>query len=309
MRNSIRLARFLTIVAMAVLVTGLLCCMPAIASPPLTVRLSLETAPTISLGEPIIGHYAIANASSQDLLCWIGPQTNGCLIPSDTLSGRTLPQDQCPYVLADPSDGMIRASANRVHQGYFVINGWHEAGEHVLSLAVHFTYNLKVENVSPGYPDYRKDNPSIDQTFNTTVTVLPTDLKRLRETAAELRRFILKKSDYEHHPMFIIALFSMPGTLVHESWARLVSDPGTRQLDQDYIAQQLALIPSVEAADLLAYQDWSQPPLCSYHFIPQDALANMYNNGDTALRQHIRGLYAQHGEQIPDKIEIPQVGD
>lgn len=286
-------------------------------SDPLDVQISLDTAPVVSLGEPVMIRYRITNISGGKL----------GVIMGDNKSWYTL-------TLIDP----IGHSANALHDlkppsmegARDVKNGYMDVGhvdEDYIIITQQFAllqpgrYKLMVHVAIPyvigdataegsAVEQIAKSGEKFEQDYTVPFTVTQTDPIRLQAKAQTLYDEMGKLRGL---PNGIIRwralaneLFSMPEVQAALLWESLAAKPG---VNAELIASKLSELHTITATNILVKMlDDPSLPKGVIRFVSH-RIATLYNGGDATLREHIQNLAAQRGSVLMDKIEIPQSSD
>ena len=274
---------------------------------PLTVKMSLATGQTISLGEPIVIHYEMSNAlPTEHLILSHGPSAG----------------DWYTIRLADGSGQAITTiTSRRVHRtsGLFqdkevgIVHGGKAEGYitvptyRTLTRPGKYTLNVHARLPYVSEPDTPVDvdpatHLSLDQNYVLPFMLTASDATQLRNTAERLRQEA-ESPEYSGSAVSIVeALFSMPENQALASWQSLTSNPDVPERVLREAVIQLARLHSVAAVDLLAQLYWNpaqSPGMISWAEVGQH-IAEIYNSSDASLKAHIRELFADHGVQLPD---------
>ncbi len=286
------------------------------ANDPLAVKMSLMTAKTVSLGEPIILEAQIANTNGQTLAVHLGRQSTEWYSISLTDAGG-LPVAAVPDK-PSPEQGGFQVTAERpIPPGDYVTNyivvTQHfvlpHPGQYQLTVHVHVPY-AQVDSDEAAPSVWKKVITEADTTqaqdFTFPVTVTAADPAYLCQRAAQLQQEI---SAHPYGPLYntlTTALFSMPEADAVDCWRSLADKPS---MASEVYAKQLERLATPTAADILA-EMLSNPGLHSEQsaYIGQ-CINEMYNAGDAPLRQHIKEIAAAHSLTLPETIPIPQVSD
>jgi hypothetical protein len=180
-------------------------------------------------------------------------------------------------------------------------------GKYILKVHIQAPYapeELSAENFLQVQHQLKSGETILEGDFTFPLTVTPADPSVLQNRAKELVQSILKQPGSKSYYTDFDALFSMPEAAAAESWQRLAN--GGNADTQARVADHLANLHTSRAADILFKMlDHSAGNM---DFV-SEKLAQVYNEGDPALREHIKSIAAQKGLQLPEQIAIPLVTD
>lgn len=277
-------------------------------TPPLDVQVSLVTPARITLGEPILLRYKIANDVEQKVAAHLGVYgTDWYTITLRAANKTVMPSTQDPRP-AQPSGAFSTQNGFLNRGGYsagyipvtkrMVIQhpGWY-----TLTLHVNIPYALG-SDTAEGSPD------AISQDMAFQILVTKADPVRLRATATTLQQAISKASVGSSTDVPLVraeldALFSMPEAQAAESWKVLARQ---QNINTDWVASELADLRSVTGTDILA-EMLHNPVITSTRVSTH--LDELYNTGVPAVREHIKEIASRHGLNLPKHIGGPIIVD
>jgi hypothetical protein len=283
---------------------------------PIAVSASLDTKPTVTLGEPVIVRYNVTNLSGQKVgvrwgengAAWYSLQlTDGQGVSVAPALSQSTSQTAGSFAVNNPF-----IAVGSAFPGYLVVTRLFSIphpGKYTLTMHIELPYTPVATNeespvVLNKLIDTNGNTLSEDETVSFTVT--SANSTRLAESAKALQHQIDQTSDVNRLSSLMDALFSMPANAAFISWQSLASNP---QMNVALIANELVFVHSESSADLLAsmYDNSSLSP-DDRAFVGQQ-LNKLYNAGDETLKTHIQQIAAVHGFSLPDKIPIPLVTD
>ena len=280
--------------------------------------LALVTDSRIVQGQPIILHYRLTNPSSnQGLGVHVGiNKTEWYSLGLTDGAGRSasLIPDNRPRKPAGAHRGTFeRLLPLASSSGYIVVSQFlavQHPGRFVLKVHVATPYaaeDADMEDTAHIMADIKKGRMVFTKNFAFPLTILPTNVLALQETANTLRQDFLKKSNADLHDADLEALFSMPEAIAAPVWAALADEAGGS--DAIIIARRLSELRSIQASDVLIGM-LENPALNRYSktYIT-GCINNTYNNADRSLRDHIRAVAADRGITMPQKAEVPTTID
>lgn len=278
------------------------------ATSPLSVRMSLATSQTVSLGEPVVIHYEFANLSpSQHLILTDGLPNGGWYTISLTGAGGSAVAIKPSRRVSRRSGLFQDSSVGIVHsgkvEGDIVVatsRTLTRPGKYTLNLHAHLPYATEPDVSVDADPD---THLTLNQSYVMPFTVTAPDSDRLHRTAEGLRQEAESAEFSGRGSSIVEALFSMPEGEALPSWQALVSNPHVPERVLREAVDQLTRLRSPAAVDLLAQLYWNpaQPPGgISWAEIGQH-IAEIYNS-EMPLKDHIRKLFAKHGVQLSDMM-------
>ena len=223
---------------------------------PLSVKMSLATGQTVSLGEPIVIHYGLSNTLTGEHLI---------------LSRGALPDDWYTISLTGGSGQAVKSIASRHTRrssGLFqdkevgIMHGGKAEGSIIvptyrtLTRPGKYTLYIHVKQPYVSEPDAPIDvDPathfSLDQNYMLPVTITAANPSLLRNTAERLRLEAESPLYSGSSSSAVEALFSMPENPALASWQLLISDPHVPERVLQEAVNQLTRLHSVVAVDLL----------------------------------------------------------
>ena len=180
-------------------------------------------------------------------------------------------------------------------------------GKYVLTMHVQAPYAL----VAPTLEDpvlmkslINSAGTVLTQDFSFPLMVTATDPVVLQAKANALKEAISKELNSTILLPEMDELFSMPEAQAGPVWEDMAIH--AKPMDRDLIAKKVADLHSNKGVDILF--EMMGNPATNSAFV-STKLSEIYNEGDTALRGHIKSAAAQRGTQLPDKISLRQVID
>ena len=279
------------------------------AAGPFSVQASLVTPKQISLGEPILIRYKIANASPQKVLTHLGVYGTEwyTLTMSDShgIAVSLIPDLRPTNPQGDHSSksGFFRGGASDVDyipvtKRLFI----RQPGRYILTMHITLPYVMN-DALMEGTPEALAVASELTQTQDITFPILvtPTDPKHLRDTAEALRKAALNPLDGQLGRADMAALFSMPEAQAAASWKELAVKPS---MSSDFVASELEDLHSSTGVDILV-QMLDTPGLTCTPV--KDRINRIYNAGTPVLREHIKTLARQRGLEMPEVAGVPAV--
>lgn len=285
----------------------------------ISVEARLATPATISLGEPIMLYYKLSNLSSDEKLVVLSGSYNTAwytlgLKDQAGNSVRLIP-DTRPLNPPGPHSGDVGIyatsdSRDSWRDGYVVATKSFSVprpGKYVLTMHVQAHYTLvppTLENSVLMKNLISETGAILAQDFSFPLTVTPADPIVLQAKANALKEAISNEKSSTLLLPKMDALFSMPEAQAAPIWQQMAMQ--AKPMDRDLIASKVAGLNSNTAADILFKM--MDNPLTNSAFV-STKLSEIYNAGNSALRDHIKSAAAQRGMQLPDKVAVPQVID
>ena len=286
-------------------------------SPDITPQLNMQltTGAKIMLGEPVILHTEITNPSAEQKL-WI--QTGWYEAGWYTLrllDSAGKPVAAIPDTRTREARGALgpdlkivspssTASLDIVATSFLPIP---HPGKYLLKVHVQAPYapeEVSAENFPQVQRQLKSGETILASDFTFPLTVTPADPSVLQNRANELMQEILTQTVGRSHDTALNALFSMPEDIAAASWQHL-AEIGNSDT-QERVADHLANLHTSKATDILFKM--LDNPSSNTDFV-SEKLAETYNHGSPALREHIKSVAAQKGIQLPEQISVPLVMD
>jgi len=288
----------------AALSTLALVALPAYAddntADPFSIQASLVTPAHITLGEPILVRYKIANNSGQRVAAQLGIYGTDWYTLTMRDAGGTA-------VLAIPDlrpkypQGSHASQNGFFHDGetstdYIPVTKWlsiQRPGQYTLTIHVHLRYAVD-DTSAEGASATLLADAGLTQTQDITFPILVTnaDPLRLRATAEALRQATLTEQNGILARAKMEALFSMPEAQAAASWRSLALKPS---MSTDLVASELAELRSATGVDILA--EMLDVPVLNCTSL-SDRINKLYNAGTPALRDHIKAVARRHGFEM-----------
>ena len=284
--------------------------------------ISLVTAGTITQGEPVVLKYDVKNVSgsvryigaTEDNSDWLslslvdaaGHAVAGHSVP--TARQKDSKNNLASLTSAFSTPGLINARSTL--GGYVVTSQWFPtlgAGKYTLVAHVHLFYRV----IPASAPiDVEVD----EQDISFPLTVTKADATRLQSAAQSLEKTILQSgstASVAKRNMLIEALFSMPSAQAGPSWQALLSDPSSSFWVLSEAVEDLVWLKPAAAPDILMGMLLKPSPAQDKYIKSAviNGMARTYRGGDSVLRQHIKALYASHGEPLGGIVFAPGRAD
>lgn len=269
---------------------------------PFSVQATLVTPAQITLGEPILVRYKIANGSQQRVAVRLGIYgTDWYTLTMCDAHGAAVP------AIPDPRpkhpQGSHPSQNGFFHKGetstdYIPVTkrlSIQRPGQYILTIHVSLPYAMDASSAG-GDPEALVAASGLTQTQDITFPILVTnaDPIRLRATAEALRQATLTEQNGLLARAEVEALFSMPEAQAASSWRSLALKPST---STGSVASELAELRSAMGVDILA--EMLDNPALQYSSI-SDSINRLYNAGTPALREHIKAVAKRHGFEMPE---------
>ena len=291
----------------AVTLVALPVCAGDSSTGPLNIEASLLTPAKITLGEPILVRYRIANNSGQRVAANLGiygtdwftltmRDANGVAVPVIPDSRPAHPQGAY-----SSKSGFFRAGSSDT--GYIPITkglAIQHPGQYTLIIHARLPYVMD-DALTEGASEALATDSGFAQTQDITFPILvqPADLNRLQATAEALRKASTDRMNGQLALAYMDALFSMPEAQAAASWRSLALKPS---IDTGVVANELAELRSATGVDIL--NEMMDVP--GLHCTPiSDRINKLYNAGTPALRGHIKSIARKRGFEIPEVAGTP----
>lgn len=284
--------------------------------------ISLVTAGTITQGEPVVLRYEVKNISES--LRYLGlkeDNSNWLSLSLVDVSGHVVIGHSVPTARQRDSENSLASltgtfstpgviSAHSTLEGYVVANQWFPtpaAGKYTLVAHVHLFYRV-VPGSAPA------DSEVDEQNISFPLTVTKADATRLQSVGQGLEKAVLQVGPLEpvaKRDMLIRALFSMPSARAAPSWQALLSDPSSSTWVLSEAVEDLVWLKPSAAPDILMRMMLKPSPALDKYVTSAvvNGMARTYRGGNPLLRQHIRALYASHGESLGAIVFAPGRAD
>lgn len=276
---------------------------------PLSVEASLVTPSRITLGEPILLRYKIANDSGLKVAAHLG------LYGTDWYT-LTLNDAYGPGAYSVPDPRPAHPQGAHSTQNGFINLGVpstdyipvtkrlfiQRPGKYILTLHVSIPYLLD-ETSNEAVPDESIMASGLKQTQDITffITVLPADPAHLRATAGVLRVAAVNGQDGPLARASMDLLFAMPEAQATTNWRLLALKPSA---SSDLVASELIDLHSATALEILA-EMLNVPNLeCSPI---SDRLNHLYNVANPVLREQIKAVARRRGFEMPQVASAPVI--
>lgn len=286
---------------------------------PASVEVALATPVTFSLGEPIMLHYKLSNLSSDTNLAVLSGIYNTSWYTLGLTDAKGLPVRLIPdtrpldppgFHAGDVSVFAIGDKRDSWQDGYIVASKSFvvpRPGEYVLTLHINAAY----AQVAPTLEDptamksmMKSSGTTLVRDFHFPLTITAANPDVLQAKAAALQEAIDKEPISTLLLPEMDELFSMPEAQAAAVWEKMALQ--AKPMNRELIAGKLAELSSAKTADILFKM--ADNPASGSGFVG-DKLAEVYNHGSPALRQHIKSVAMQKGIQLPEQIVIPRVID
>lgn len=277
-------------------------------------KIQLATGAKFTLGEPVILHAEITNPLAGQKLCI---QTGW--YEADWYTLRLV--DSAGNPVAALPDTRTREARGALGPSLKIISPDSTApldivatrflpiqhpGKYFLKVHVQAPYapeEVSAENFSQVQRQLKSGETAVVGDFVFPLTISAANPSVLQSRANALVQDILQPGSKSYYTDFD-ALFSMPEDAAVTSWQRL-ADSGNADT-QARVADHLANLHTSKAADILFKMLDNSSGNGSF---VSDKLSEIYNQGNPALREHIKSMATKKGIQLPEQIVIPQVMD
>ena len=284
--------------------------------------ISLVTAGTTTQGESVVLKYDVKNVSEAKKYIGLKEDSSDWLSLSLVdASGHVVAGHSVPTARQKDSEDSLASltsafstpgviGAHSTLEDYVVASQWFPtpaAGKYTLVAHVHLFYRV-VSGSTPA------DGEVDEQDISFPLTVTKADATRLQSVGQGLEKAVLQVGPLEpvaKRNMLIRALFSMPSAQAGPSWQALLSDPSSSTGVLSEAVEDLVWLKPSAAPDILMGMMLKPSPALD-KYITSDILNGMaqtYRAGDPLLRQHIRALYATHGEPLGEIVFAPGRAD
>ncbi len=277
------------------------------------VTLTAPLSNQISLGEPVVIHYKIDNPSSTEQVTFHAGVQNDQWYTL-TLRGQERIIARSPKPVPEKTEGLSVPPERSILPGSYMTGDivvgpdlrTPAPGRYVLT--VHLDLPFYAELPGGAMRFYTKgaapDPPTgiLRQDFDFPLIVTPSNPAKLKIMAEDLGKLLLSTKNLASCQFLTKQLFALPEAQALPSWKALISDPNTSQTVLYASVTQLGFLKTAAAADLLVQMQ--HRPATEWGAAPRvdGVLAEMYNTGTPALRQHIRGLAAAQGAELGPKM-------
>lgn len=286
---------------------------------PILIEVSSATPATVSLGEPIMLHYKMSNLSATEHLAVLSGVYNTGWYTLSLKNGSgaqvalvedTRPLNPPGFHAGDISVYATSDLRDSWQDGYIVASksfSMPSAGKYVLTVHVHAPYALvapTLRNPVLVKSMIKADGSAFVQDFSFPLTVTAANPAVLQAKAKTLKGLIEKEQSSTLLLPEMDELFSMPEAQAGSVWETMALEASP--MNRDLIADKLGALHSSEAADILFKM--IDNPASNSVFVSR-RLSEIYNDGNPALREHVKSVAAQKGIQLPEQISIPLVID
>lgn len=269
-------------------------------APAFDIQTSLVTPAHISLGEPVMVRCQITNVSGRTAVVHMRDcatdwytvalrSTNGTDV-SASPNAPALHSEDLPWV-GDKT--LLNNDTAIEYIPVSKIKPLKQPGKYMLTVRISLQYAITSDPSSHTLVPHTA--PQV-QSVTLPVTVTPRDAARLHAVAEQLRTAMFAGSGPTQLSMD--ELFSMPEADVSTVWEEAAL---THDLLNDRIASQLGDLHSQTGIDILA-QMLNQPGL--HHNVIADCIGLAYNEGGSALRDHVKILARQQGFEMPEQAPL-----
>ncbi len=275
-------------------------------------RMQLATGVKLTVGEPVILHAEITNPLAGQRL-WVQTGWYGSgwytlsLLDSAGRPVAPLPDTRTREAKRALSPSLKIVSPDCSAPLDIVVTSFlpiPHPGKYLLKVHVQAPYapeEVSAENFPQVQRQLKSGETALAGDFVFPLTIGAADPGVLQSRANALVQNIFTQTVGKSHDTDLDALFSMPEDAAAASWQRL-ADAGNLDT-QERVADHLANLHTSKAVDILFKM--LDNPAGNTSFV-SDKLAETYNQGSPALREHIKSIAAQKGLQIPEQIAVPQ---
>ena len=277
---------------------------------PLTIKLTPASPSRISLGEPFVIHYRINNEDPTEQVTFHAGSDNDQWY-TVTLRGQKGLSTQASKPPQKSLRGFSLSPERSVPPGdYFTDDivatrglAVPAPGRYTLTIHVDTPYYLEPRGVGARYSDVGVPDPPtgrMTQDFSFPLVVTPADPAKLRAMAEKLEESILNPLEAGSSRSRVEQLFSLPEAQALPAWKALITDPKGYSSALDETVKQLGGLKTDTAADLLVLMQHRPDTRQGTTPRVDGVLAEMYNTGTPALRQHIKMLATSQGAELVD---------
>lgn len=284
------------------------------ADPPI-VTMTAASSSRISQGEPFVIHYKIENSASEGQLTFHAGSDNDqwYTVTLRGPNGLVIPVPKAPE---KKLEGFFLSPERSVRHGDFDSGDFIATrglpvlppGTYRLIVHVDTPFYAEPEGVgarysSPGVPD--PPTGTLVQTVTFPLVVTPADPAKLRALAEQWKAALLAPAQDASWRVLTEELFSLPAAQALPTWQALIVNPASDSNMLEDAVSQLSRLKTNTAADLLVQMQ--HRPGTAKSITPRvgGALAEMYNTGSPALREHIKGLAADQGAELGEALTGP----
>ena len=269
----------------------------------------------ISQGEPFVIHYKVENSAPEGQVTFHAGSDNDqwYTVTLRGPNGLIIPVPKAPE---KKLEGFFLSPERSVRHGSFDTGDFIATrglpilspGSYRLIVHVDTPFYAEPEGVgarysSPGVPDPPTGTLVRDFTFPLVVT--SADPAKMRALAEQWKASLLKPAQDASWDLLTEELFSLPAAQALPTWQALIADPKS---DSNVLADtvsQLTRLKTNTAADLLVQMQHRPDTARSVTPRVDGALAEMYNIGSPALREHIKNLAADQGAELGETLIGP----
>ncbi len=282
---------------------------------PPTVTMTPTSSSRLSQGEPFVVHYKIDNSAPEGQLTFhSGPDNDQWYaVTLRGLNGLLIPVPKAPE---KKLEGFFATPEISVRHGGSVTGDFIATrglpllppGTYRLIVHVDTPFYAEPEGVgarysSPGVPD--PPTGTLVQNFIFPLVVTPADPVELRALAERWKAALLDPMQAASWRLLTEELFSLPAAQALPTWQALIADPASDGNMLEDAVSQLSRLKTDTAADLLVQMQHRPSTARSVTPRVDGALAEMYNTGNPALREHIKGLAADQGAELGETLTGP----
>lgn len=269
----------------------------------------------ISQGEPFVVHYKVENSAPEGQVTFhSGPDNDQWY--AITLRGQNGLLIPIPKAPEKKLEGFFAAPEISVRHGDSVTGDFIATrglpalppGTYRLIVHVDTPFYAEPEGVgarysSPGVPD--PPTGMLVQTFTFPLVVTSADPAKLRALAERWKATLLDPMQDASWRLLTKELFSLPAAQALPTWQALLADPTSDSNVLEDAVSQLSRLKTSTAADLLVQMQHRPSTPRSITPRVDGALAEMYNTGSPALREHIKALAADQGAELGETLTGP----
>lgn len=277
-------------------------------------KLALITNSKIIQGQPILLRYTLTNLSShQAIAVHVGINKTEwytlSLMDEAGQSASVIPDNRPQKPRGAHRGTFERLSPQASSSGCIVVSrffGVQHPGNFVLKMHIAASYapeDAETENTAQIASDINSGGMIYKKDFTFPLTVTPTNVLALQETASALKQDFLKEPIGDLHDADLDALFAMPETVAASMWEDLAG--GATIWNAKAIARKLAELRSVQATNILARMLDNPAIGQNEKAYIKRCVDETYNNGSMSLRNHIKSMAASRGIVMPEKVVVP----
>lgn len=277
----------------------------------LTVQTALASGNVTSLGEPIVLHYTISNPTDKAVTYNVGP-SNTEWYTLRLVDGLGRPSNALPNRPARTQGGLYNFPVVSIPPGTSCDGDIVVTRYLAPSHPGNYTLGVHLQFSPPAAWETPSSEPVVTrqtQDFAFPITVTAANSIRLKAIAEQLRQKALDVNSVGKSRLVLERLLSLPASEAKPSWEALINHPTTPSTVLSEMAEQLGISGSSAAPELLAQMLFNRPPGTGSNDTlvrasVDRALTEIYDTGNTQIRQTMTQAFINHGASAADLIEI-----